>query len=294
MNTQLATPQAVSELQLSGLNLPERTTSISAITTFFFLTFIFTWALGFSAIYLKPSAPALSVVISIMSGFGPSIAAVLTVAFFDGRYGLVIWLRNALNWRVRWQWYALAFFTPPLVMLLAQAIHWALDGIIPTSPAVGNIPLAVANFGFVFLIGGPLGEELGWRSYALPALKSKVGWCRASLIIGAIWGLWHLPMFLTMGTAQFSMTFSVFALNILAGSVLFAWLFMQTSGSVFPAFIAHTSLNAWAGILSIIPTAETARPYNLVTGILIAMAAWLLLRPSLDSRIVTSSEGTQL
>jgi uncharacterized protein len=294
MNTQLANPQAISEPQYSGLSLPERATSISAITTFFCLTFLFSWSLGFAAIYLKPSAPDLSVVISIMSGFGPTIAAVLTVAFFNGFNGLVTWLKHALNWSVGWQWYALAFFAPPLVMFLAQVMHWALGGTIPTSPAAGHIPLAIANFGFVFLIGGPLGEELGWRSYALPALKSKVGWRGASLIIGAIWGIWHLPMFLTMGTAQFSMGFPMFALNILAGSVLFAWLFMKTSGSVVPAFIAHTSLNAWAGILSIIPTAETERPYALVTGILVAIAAWLLLRPSFNSSMVTSLEGTEL
>jgi uncharacterized protein len=154
-----------------------------------------------------------------------------------------------------------------------------LGATIPTSPAVGHIPLAIANFGLVFLIGGPVGEEFGWRSYAQPALNSKMGWRNASLIIGIIWGLWHLPWFLTAGTAQSHMPFITFLLNIIAGSILFSWLFMQSSGSVIPVLIAHTSLNAFAGIMSIIPTAETGRPYSLVTGILIAIACWILMRP---------------
>ena len=258
--------------------LPTRSQSIFAISSFFFLTFVLSWLLGFIAIYTKPYAPVFILTLSIISGFGPSIAALLTIALFSGRTSLVAWLRNALNWRVAWQWYALAFFIPPLVMLLAQAIHWELGGTIPASPAVGHIPLAIANFGLVFLIGGPLGEEFGWRSYALPALGAKMGWRWASIVIGVIWGLWHLPLFFTAGTAQFQMSLPMFMLNILAGSVLFSWLFLQSKGSVIPALVAHTSLNAWAGMLSIIPSAETSRPYALVTGILVVVACWLLFQ----------------
>jgi uncharacterized protein len=253
--------------------------SVSAITSFFVLTFAWSWLLGFIAIYSMPYVPRFSTVASIISGFGPSMAAVVIIIFFSGRKGLKDWLKKALNGRVGWQWYALAFVIPPLVMVLAQAIHWALGGTVPTSPAAEHIQLAIANFGLVFLIGGPLGEELGWRSYGVPALGNKMGWRTASLIIGVIWGLWHVPWFFTVGTAQSQMPFGVFMLNIIAGSVLFSWLFLNSAGSVIPALVAHTSLNAFAGILSIIPTAETSRPYTLVTGILVAIAAWLLLHP---------------
>lgn len=276
----------------SGLPLQEPAQSIFAISSFFVLTFAWSWLLGFIAIYTTPYAPNFSMVVSIISGFGPSIAALVTVAFFSGRKELKDWLKNALNWRVGWQWYALAFFIPPLVMFLAQSIHWILGGTIPTSPAVGHIPLAIANFGLVFLIGGPLGEELGWRSYAVPALGLKMGWRAASLAIGVIWGLWHVPLFLTAGTAQFQMSLAMFMLNILAGSILFSWLFMQSAGSVIPSLIAHTSLNAFAGILSIVPTADTARPYALVTGILMVIACWLLFRT--DSQDASSTQKKQM
>jgi uncharacterized protein len=283
VSKQITPSYKTSKLHRSGLQLQEPAQSIFAIASFFFLTFAWSWLLGFSAIYAKPDTPVLSMILSIVSGFGPSIAAFATVTVFGGRKEVSAWLKNALNWRVGWPWYALAFFMPPLVMLLAQAVHCTLGGAIPTSPVVGHIPLAIANFGLVFLIGGPLGEEFGWRSYAVPALGAKMGWRAASLVIGLIWGLWHLPWFFTAGTAQSQMPFVIFMLNILAGSVLFSWLFLRSAGSVIPALVAHTSLNAFAGILSIIPTTETFRPYALVTGILVVAACWLLRRPDANS-----------
>lgn len=283
MNTALIPSNAEFERDQSGLKLPSRVRSVLAISSFFVFTFAWSWLFGFAAIYTKVDEPILSVVLSMVSGFGPSIAALFTIIFYGGRSGLITWLRNAVNWRVGWQWYALAFFIPPLVMLLAQVIHWVLGGTIPASPVVGYITLAIANFGIVFLIGGPLGEEFGWRSYAVPALGTKMGWRTASLLIGVIWGLWHVPWFFTEGTAQSQMPFVVFLLNIIAGSVLFSWLFLRSAGSVVPALIAHTSLNAFAGILSIVPTSETSRPYTLVTIILCAIACWLLLRPDAHS-----------
>jgi uncharacterized protein len=266
------------------------THSIFAISLFFIFTFTWSWIFGFFAIFTNTSAPVFSMILSIISGFGPSIAALATVSFFSGRTVLFTWLTNALNWRVSWQWYALAFFMPPLVMLLAQIIHWALGGTIPTSPAVGHVPFAVANFGLVFLIGGPLGEELGWRSYAVPALGSRMGWRTTSLFVGVIWGVWHVPWFFTAGTAQSQMQFAVFMFNIIAGSVLFSWLFLRSKGSIIPALIAHTSLNACAGILSIVPTPETSRPYALVTGILVGIACWVLLRPDAQQSASTLKE----
>jgi membrane protease YdiL (CAAX protease family) len=142
--------------------------------------------------------------------------------------------------------------------------------------------LAVANFGLVFLVGGPLGEEFGWRGFLTPALMAQMNWRLASLLIGVIWGFWHVPLFFTGGTPQAAMALSTFLLNILAGSVLFGWLFQRTRGSVLPVLVLHTSLNAWSGILEIIPTATMWMPYVLLTGLLVLVAIGLLVAPDRD------------
>ena len=136
MSKQVTSSYEKSKPDRSSLLLQEPTQSIFAIAAFLVLTFAWSWLLGFSAIYAKPYTPVLSTILSIVSGFGPSIAALVTVSLFGGQNEVSAWLKNALNWRVGWPWYALAFFMPPLVMLLAQAVHWTLGGAIPTSPVV--------------------------------------------------------------------------------------------------------------------------------------------------------------
>ena len=135
-------------------------------------------------------------------------------------------------------------------MVCALALHVAWGGEVAARPAAGHIPLLIANFCFVLLVGGPLLEEFGWRCHLMPATSANLDW-------RAAW----------------------FALNILAGSVLFGWLFVRTQGSVLPTRVLHTSLDAWARMLAIVPTAATGRPYALVTGLLVLVASALLLTP---------------
>jgi membrane protease YdiL (CAAX protease family) len=264
----------------SSSALQAKTRSKLAIFVFVALAFVWAWGVGFAATQVKAYSPGLNVALMIVAGFGPSLAGIAVVAFFSSRAGLRDWARRCLNWHVGWRWFVLAFLAPPALMLCALAVHATLAGEFPALPASGHIPLAIANFGLVLLIGGPLGEEFGWRGYLMPAISAKLNWRTASLLIGVVWGVWHLPLFYMADTAQSQMAIPVFLLNILAGSVVFGWLFERTQGSVLPALVLHTSLNAWAGILVIVPTAATGRPYTLVTGLLVLIAAALLLTPA--------------
>ena len=258
--------------------LQERTRSMTGILAFVVVAFAWSWGIGFAATLAREQSVPLATGLMMVAGFGPSVAGLAVVAFLSRGKGLRGWLARCLNPGVGWRWFVLAFLAPPAVMLCALALHAGLGGVLQTPSALGHIPLVVLNFGLVLLIGGPLGEEFGWRGYAMPALAAKMDWRAASLIIGLVWGLWHLPLFFMAGTAQSQMPILVFMLNILAGSVLFGWLWQRTQGSVLPALVLHTSLNAWAGILLIIPTAATARPYLLVTGLLTMLALALLCR----------------
>jgi uncharacterized protein len=263
----------------SGSQLELRARSKPALFAFVVLAFAWAWGLGLAATQAKAVSPVLNAALMIVAGFGPSLAGVAVVACFSSPAGLRAWSRRCLNWRVGWRWFALAFLAPPVLMVCALALHVAWGGEFATRPVAGHVPLVIANFALVFLVGGPLGEEFGWRGYLMPAISTSLDWRAACLVVGFVWGLWHLPLFFIADTAQAQMPILVFMVNILAGSVLFGWLFERTQGSVLPALVLHTSLNAWAGMLAIVPTAATGRPYASVTGLLVLVAAALLLAP---------------
>jgi uncharacterized protein len=279
--------KATVEAHATQYRLHGRNCSITAILSFFSLAFIWSWGIGFAGTQVATHSPRLSTVLMMVAGFGPSVAGLAVVAMFSARTGLRDWLAQCLNWRIDWRWFAFAFGFPPVAMLLALAIHSALGGAMPAHVEADHIPLAIANFGLVMLVGGPLGEEFGWRGYAMSALGDKMGWRRASLIIGAVWGLWHLPLFFLASTAQSHMPIPLFMLNILAGSVVFGWLFKRTARSVLPALVLHTSLNAWSGILGIVPTAVTGGSYAVVTGLLVLIALVLLVKADLGASVET-------
>jgi membrane protease YdiL (CAAX protease family) len=270
---------ALPEIQERGSPAQVGAWSGRAIVLFVVLAFAWSWGIGFAAVQAKASSPALNVALMISAGFGPSLAGLVVVAIFGHPVGLLGWARRCLNWRVGWRWFLLAFLAPPAVMVCALALHIALGAAFPELHATTQIPFVIANFGLVLLIGGPLGEEFGWRGYLMSALTVRTNWRIASLVVGIVWGFWHLPLFFITGTAQAHMPIAVFLLNILGGSVLFGWLFQRTQQSVLPALVLHTSLNASAGILAIVPTAATAQPYMLVTALLILIAGVLLILP---------------
>jgi len=261
----------------SGLRSQEPNGSLIVILGFFALVFGWSWGIGAVAMQVSARLPATSTVLLMMAGFGPSLAAVAVVALASPAKGIRVWVARCLNWRVGWGWFAFAFALPPAVMLMARALDAIMGGPTPLPPELDQIPMLILNFKLVLMVGGPLGEEFGWRGYALPALAGWLDWRAASLIVGAVWGAWHLPLFYLASSAQSHMNIPIFMLNILAGSVVFAWLFERTRQSVLPALVLHTSLNAWTAIIDIVPTAATGRPFMLTTGLMAFIALALLL-----------------
>jgi uncharacterized protein len=245
---------------------------------FFALAFAWSWVCWLLSSVVKPQLPSLAGVLFLAGGFGPSISAISVVRHVGGRDGLRYWLLRCLQWRFSWHWLALAFFLPLAVIGLAAAAHVALGGTIAPSPAIGHVLLAAVNFGLVLLLGGPLGEEFGWRGYVLPALQEQYSWRVASLILGAVWSLWHLPLFFIADTVQSHIPFLLFMVSTIALSILFAWLFNRTRGSVLPALVLHTAVNAWAWVIPVMvmPDGGNLRPYGLAVVLLVLVALCLL------------------
>jgi uncharacterized protein len=244
------------------------------LLVFFALTFVWSWGCWLLSLVVRPQSPAFAGVLMIAGSFGPSLAAIAVVIYVGGRNGLHDWFLRCLQWRVGWRWLAIAFFLPLAVIALAAATHIALGGTISPSPAIGHVGLAVLNFVLILLVGGPLGEEFGWRGYALPALQERYSWRVASLILGAVWSVWHLPLFFIANTLQSHIPFLLFMVSTLALSILFAWLFNRTRGSVLPALVLHTAVNAWSWVIPIIVVGDR-RLSGLVFGFLVLLALGL-------------------
>jgi membrane protease YdiL (CAAX protease family) len=117
-----------------------------------------------------------------------------------------------------------------------------------------------------------LGEETGWRGYALPRLLEATGPVGASLVLGVIWALWHLPLFWTEGSSLFESSVLVLLLRLPATSIMFTWLFQKTQGSLFLAILFHAALNLFAA-----PPGDSLRVA--LVGVVVHWVVALLLIP---------------
>lgn len=215
----------------------------SPLLTFFAIVFGFTWSLGAISVlargwldaHLGPitaTHPAF-----IVAVYAPSLTAIGLTAFIEGRSGLKTLLGRLAPWRVRWHWSALLLIGLPMSALAVSRLIGSAAGH-PVDPL--NLPaLLAAALPALLLDPGPLGEELGWRGFALPRMLERRPPLAASLVLGGIWGLWHLPGFLQPGIIQSALPVPVFLLGILAMSVLSTWLFVNAGGSVVPSILLH-------------------------------------------------------
>ena len=138
--------------------------------------------------------------------------------------------------------------------------------------------LPIIYLGNIF-IGGPIAEEFGWRGFALPKLQARIGALYAGLLIGVIWGLWHLPFFIFPEGASVigNIPFVWYLPLVTAWSVLFTWIYNNTNGSVLMMILFHAAINTTLGSLGLFQiTSEGARPLLLnvvLTWVVVAIIA---------------------
>lgn len=239
------------------------------LSTYFLLTFGSAWLIWSPLLIAEDLHLTLSVpsfIFITLGSFAPSLTALFLTWRYAGGIELRRLLGQALIWRVSPIWYGIAIAGPALVMLLAMAMHILLGGTVPDYVPFGVRWLIVAvNFILVLLIGGPLGEEFGWRGFALPALETRFSPLWASLILGFIWIMWHLPLFFISDSAQHSLPFGMYALLTIPLTLLITWIYHGSGDSLLLVMLFHTSVNTWAGPLMISPEAAgSTRPFTLV------------------------------
>ena len=179
-----------------------------------------------------------------IASFGPFLAALVVLAITQGKSGIGGLLRRMVRWRVGIRWYAVALLLPVGIALAATALNVLLGAQAPSAADLGGWTGLFSTFALVLLVPGAGGtwEEPGWRGFALPRLQAGRSALVASLILGAVWALWHLP--LVVGTGQMGGWDIVI---ILAWTLVLTWVYNGTGGSVLIVMLFHAMFNTVSG-----------------------------------------------
>jgi len=248
--------------------------SLASLVPFLIITFGLTW--GILALYIFLPDPMAAVFGEIsgthplfyLATHAPAIAA-LTIVLWKTRWdGTRRFLSRLLLWRAPAAWYAFLILGVPL--LFYTGALWkglSLSELVPVS-AVGAYLVALA----LNAIKGPV-EEIGWRGFALPLLQRTMSPLWAGLVIGVIWGGWHLPAFFLSGTEHSAWSFTDFFLGTIALSLIATALFNASRGSILLPALFHLQVNN--------PLWPDAQPYDTVPFVVAALAVVWFNRDSM-------------
>jgi membrane protease YdiL (CAAX protease family) len=190
-------------------------------------------------------------VLNVVATAGPSIAAVIVAAAL-GRSQLRRMVDGFSRTRFSSRWALIALLLPQVMIVVALAINVVVFGAATPVVTIAVIGSLAREFVRVLFLGGPLEEELGWRGFALPRLQARRTAFDAALVLGLMWGLWHIPLYFVPGTGQYetvrdaaSPAFAIgaFVVWTVGLSILFTWLFNETGGSLIVAVLFHASVN---------------------------------------------------
>jgi membrane protease YdiL (CAAX protease family) len=199
------------------------------LISFFMLTYLLTWA----------SLPLVGSLIGQLV-YGPTLAAIIVLAFSEGKAGLKALFRQATRWRVGWRWYLIA---PAIVIAFnfgAVGLNLLLGAELSPSPELFSASYYLTGVIFVLLLGG-LWEEPGWTGYALPRLYDGRSLLLASLMLAVFRTLWHLPLMLGG-----EIPWSDIVLNF-AAQIFISWLYYRTHRSLLLVMLFHFASNYFGG-----------------------------------------------
>ena len=212
-------------------------------------------AMTFSGIFIAPVyAGALPPGYAQLAAFGPSLAAILLVWITGGRSAVRRLMGRLQVWDVGVQWWLFVLLFPALLAVASLTLYNVFGG-----PAIDYADLApiqsIIPMIILLTVAAGLGEEFGWRGFALPRLQVRDNALYASCIVGTIWGIWHTPLFLIDGTMQAAWATDVglapavvcYTAYLIANAIQMTWVFNNTHGSVLLAAVMHGAQNAWVG-----------------------------------------------
>jgi hypothetical protein len=221
---------------------------------YFSLTFGISFSLGAAVLLFRaqfeavfgPMGPLITSWPYFVGVSAPTISAVIVSAAFGGLNGVKALFAGLIR-PFRLRWLMVALLAAPAAYVTWGLIERLIPGTGPRAIDIQAIlvaPMLWFTTARIFLDPGPWGEETGWRGFALPRLLKLFSPLSAALLLGAIWGIWHVPAFFADGLTQFGTNFAWFLLVAICLSILMAWIYVNANSNYLVAgFIPHAVNN---------------------------------------------------
>jgi uncharacterized protein len=218
---------------------------------YFVLAYLISWIIWLPLILPKYGIDILPVVPKYhhyLGSFGPMIAAIIVKYIYEGRQGVKDLLKRLVQWKVNWVWYVVVLVVPVLLVIAAgyadefiNRQSFTMKGFSTNNEFAQLGPVSYFLFNF-FTFG--IGEETGWRGYALPALQKRFSALTSTLILTVGWACWHIPAFIYRPLySQMDVAgIAGFFMSLLTGAIVLTWLYNSTKGSLFIAAIFHAMI----------------------------------------------------
>jgi membrane protease YdiL (CAAX protease family) len=211
------------------------------VTAFFIFAFAISWTIWIS-VRLFIAQKGVFHPFYFVGVFGPFLSAIIVTVITERSSGLWQWFRKTFNFRINIGWYLIGGLLGPIGVALYQFSLYLLLG--------GEPDFSKANQWWNYLISVPIGalfaggnEEPGWRGFALPKLLKKQHPLVASLFLGIMWAVWHVPWYLSTGWPGEDYWFGWFLINTVGLSFIMTWLYFKSSMSVIPVILFHQGTN---------------------------------------------------
>ncbi|NLZ85246.1 MAG: CPBP family intramembrane metalloprotease [Acholeplasmataceae bacterium] len=253
----------------------KRGKSQKAVVFFFVTVIISTWLIWLPAFLIQKQIIRIKLPwdFFVTAGtFVPSLFGLLFAYLCGGKTELLSLLKSLINVRIGIKGWVITFLILPAVSAVSCLIFYLWEESLPEKQfPLWSIPLA---FVYILIMMGPLGEEMGWRGFALKRMLASQTPLEASFWLGMIWSFWHLPLFFINGTTQNALlSFGIvpavagYFLYTMMISLLITLLFVISKGSVFGSIMLHAAGNLSLGVVPIILSPQGAIVLLLVLGI---------------------------
>ena len=216
----------------------------NSLLGYFILAYAISWTIGIPLALIAQGKVDWQIpyFVHYFYAYGPMLAAFIMTGLTKGKAGIADIFRRLFKWQMSLGWWVfsisplVAYFVIVLVLRIIQGV-WVDLNLLGEVNFLPNLGVG-ALFLWIFTYG--IGEEIGWRGYALPRLQEKMSALNATLVLGVLWALWHLPIFFYLFEPAIAIGWFF---GLMSGAIMFTWLYNSTDGSLLAVALWHGAFN---------------------------------------------------